>query len=97
MSQERRQDSRETVDHPCWLRTQAAGRLIRAQVSNISAGGAKVIHPGQAEIPDSLDLYMTFDGKVGRHCKVIWRSENAIGLMFVGRATLPPPAELVEI
>src|SRR4051812_14925107 len=97
MSHERRREVREPANYSCWLSTESTSRLIQGRVSNISAGGAMVVCPAQAEIPDSLELYMTPDGKVGRRCKVVWRSDNAIGLQFLARATLQPAAEIVEL
>lgn len=97
MSIERRVHARENVDYPCWLRTDNAGHLIEGQVNNISQGGAKLSLRTPAVLPDRLDMFMTRDGKVARHCRVVWRSGQQIGLEFVARtAAPPPPAETVE-
>jgi hypothetical protein len=86
MSHNRRKHPRRDVDQLCWFDTNSARQLIEARLCNISQGGAKVYCATQAELPDSFDLYMTSDGKVGRRCKVVWRSEKEIGLMFLGHA-----------
>ena len=39
------------------------------------------MHP---QLPATVDLYMTADGKVGRRCKVVWNSQQEFGLMFLG-------------
>jgi hypothetical protein len=39
------------------------------------------MHP---QLPATVDLYMTEDGRVGRHCKVVWNLHDEFGLMFLG-------------
>ncbi|HYI87068.1 MAG TPA: PilZ domain-containing protein [Burkholderiales bacterium] len=85
MSRDRRKYVRHEVDYSCWLRPANAAQLMKAHVRNISEGGAKVACPPDA-IPDTVEMLMTQDGKVGRRCKVVWRSDDAVGLMFVAKA-----------
>ena len=96
-SAERRKHPREDVDHPCWLRTDSSSHLAPARISNFSKGGARVSYVSHIQIPDKLDLLMTEDGKVGRRCKVVWRSDKEFGVEFVARATPPPAADFVKI
>ena len=86
MTENRRKHPRREVNLLCWLGAANEPPVIRARVRNISEGGAKVIYPPNTEVPDTIDLYMTADGKVGRRCKVVWRSEDSMGVMFVSRA-----------
>ena len=83
----RRKHVRHEVDYVCWLG--GAGQLIEGQVRNISEGGAKIVCRAPADVPDTFNLFMTQDGKVGRRCKVIWRLDDAIGLMFLAGETSP--------
>jgi hypothetical protein len=94
-STERRKHPREDVDHPCWLRTDNSSHPAR--ISNFSKGGARISYVAHSQIPDRFDLLMTEDGKVGRRCKVVWRSDREFGVEFVARAPLPPAADFVEI
>jgi hypothetical protein len=94
---ERRKHPREDVDHPCWLRTDNSYHLAPARISNFSKGGARISYVAHIQIPDKFDLLMTEDGKVGRRCKVVWRSDKEFGVEFVARATLPPAADFVKI
>jgi hypothetical protein len=96
-STERRKHPREDVDHPCWLRTDSSSHLAPARISNFSKGGARISYVSHIQIPDKLDLLMTEDGKVGRRCKVVWRSDKEFGVEFVARATLPPATDFVKI
>lgn len=81
--QNRRKHVRHEVNYSCWLGTAAASPLVMGRVRNISEGGAKVTCRAPADVPDTFDLFMTPDGKVGRRCKVVWRLNDAIGLMFL--------------
>lgn len=91
----RRKHVRHEVDYSCWLGT-SAEQFIKGQVRNISEGGAKIVCRAPADVPDTFDLYMTQDRKVGRRCKVIWRLDDAIGLMFLAGAS-SAQRERVEI
>ena len=51
----------------------------------------------QIDLPETVDLYMTRDGRVGRRCKVVWRSDDAMGLMFLAKASFQPADTTVEI
>ena len=93
MSEERRQHVRELVDYPCWIAAEDGKPFIEARVANISTGGAMVRFRKHVQLPDNFALYMTREGKVGRLCKVIWRSPGAIGVTFIGPAKLPPQSE----
>ncbi len=93
----RRKYARREVDYECWIAAGDHSNLIQANVRNISEGGAKVVCRAQAELPETIDLYMTQDGRVGRRCKVVWRSEEAMGLMFISKETFEPPKATFEI
>ena len=97
MSKDRRKHIRHEVNYSCWLSSADASRLIEARVRNISEGGLKVVCRSQDEVPDNIDLFMTRDRKVARRCKVVWRSEDAIGLMFVTKAPLRQRNGTVEL
>src|SRR4029077_5444240 len=79
-SSERRKHPREDVDHPCWLRTDNSSHLAPARITNFSKGGARISYVAHIQIPDKFDLLMTEDGKVGRSCRVVWRSDKEFGV-----------------
>jgi hypothetical protein len=97
MSIDRRKHVRHEVNYSCWLGAANAPDLIQAHVRNISKGGMKVICPSHDEVPDTIDLYMTRDRKVARRCKVVWRADNALGLMFVAKAPLRKRKGTIEL
>ncbi len=97
MTQNRRKYPRRDVDCICWIGAGDAPQLVEGNVRNISEGGAKVVCHAQIDLPETVDLYMTRDGRVGRRCKVVWRSDDAVGLMFLAKASFQPPDSTVEI
>jgi hypothetical protein len=54
---------------------------IDCTVRNLSVRGAKLLVGTQVGIPDSFDLTFPADGST-RACKVIWRKEGEIGVVF---------------
>jgi hypothetical protein len=93
----RRKHVRREVNYACWIGAGDPPSLIRGKVRNISEGGAKVVCRTKIEFPETIDLYMTKDGSVGRRCKVVWRSDDAMGLMFVAKGSLEPLDTMIEI
>jgi PilZ domain len=97
MSIDRRKHVRHDVNYSCWFSSADASQLIEARVRNISEGGMKVVCPAHDEVPDTIDLYMTRDRKVARRCKIVWRSEDALGLAFVTKTPLRQRNGTVEL
>jgi hypothetical protein len=50
-------------------------------VRNLSKGGAAIDVPYALAIPHEFTLIMGTD-QVSRHCRVIWRKENRLGVAF---------------
>jgi hypothetical protein len=93
VSQERRRHPRRGVDYPCWFSIDSNTSFIVGRVRDVSQGGARVACATHTQLPATVDLYMTENGKVGRRCKVVWNSQDEFGLMFLGpTAPLPPDA-----
>ena len=97
MPENRRKYVRREVDYACWIGAGDPSQLIEGSVRNISDGGAMVVCRTGAEIPETIDLYITQDGRVGRRCKVVWRSNEAMGLMFLAKTSFAAPDSVVEI
>lgn len=60
---------------------QGSGSVIDCTVHNISIGGANLEVENSTEIPDLFDLLIASEnGK--RHCHIVWRKEQRIGVAF---------------
>ncbi len=52
-------------------------------VTDLSAGGAKLVLQSAAELPDEFTLFLKDAAK--RFCKVMWRRDSEVGVKFVAR------------
>lgn len=75
----------------CWIRP-GSDHILAATLISVSQQEAKVALTTPADLPAHFDLLLTRDGKVGRRVEVIWKSDNELGLRFVGRK-IPPLSE----
>jgi hypothetical protein len=51
-------------------------------VSDISESGARLQMDGAQELPETFNLLLSGRGGIHRQCRVVWRSENQIGVQF---------------
>jgi hypothetical protein len=49
-------------------------------VSQVSETGARIELASARELPDNFVLHLS--GKVPRSCRVVWRNENALGIIW---------------
>jgi c-di-GMP-binding flagellar brake protein YcgR len=77
---ERRKSVRVALTRSAAVR--AAGAEHACQVTNISAGGARMCLPDAAAVPAEFTLVLTHDGAVSRPCRVVWRSQTDLGVAF---------------
>ena len=57
------------------------GGAYSCAVRNLSEAGAALAVPYALAIPNEFTLIMETD-QVSRHCRVIWRKENRLGVAF---------------
>jgi len=56
--------------------------LLPCGLQDISAGGAMLVLPDGAEVPDTFRLYFSPTAPTFRVCKVRWRKPNSVGVQF---------------
>ena len=57
--------------------------VIHCTVQNITSGGACLKFANTSGVPESFEL--TFEcGRTRRHCRVVWRTEDLLGVAFEG-------------
>ena len=54
-------------------------------LTDLSAGGARLLVKPPANVPNRFILVLSWDGELKRECFVAWRSSNAIGVRFQSR------------
>jgi len=89
MSNERRKDTRRPLLRMCWLDLGKDHPPLQARLINVSKSGARIDCAEPDKMPDDVVLYLTEDGKVGRRCRVVRRSDAEVGLEFINK---PAPA-----
>jgi PilZ domain len=82
MSPCKRRTPRRKVNVPVFLYTADGWPLGECRMRDISAGGARLTVLPANELPDELLLSLSRDGKVRRHCSLVWRNEEEIGVRF---------------
>ena len=93
---EKRKETRQPLDYPCWLDAGPGQPPMRCHLRNISKSGASLICQNTSDIADQFALYLTQLGNVGRQCKVVRRDETELGLQFVS-SDVPKPSWLVVV
>lgn len=64
-------------------------------VRNLSIAGAALDVPCALAIPDEFTLIMETD-RVSRHCRIIWRKENRLGIAFEQVDNQPLTKQAIE-
>lgn len=66
--------------------------VIHCTVQNLNSGGACLKMANTFGLPDTFDL--TFEhGRTRRSCRVIWRTDDKVGVQFKSGEALPEVSE----
>jgi hypothetical protein len=83
-STEARRAKRKQFSYAGAIDVGAGNELLPCEIADISDGGARVVvFTDPNEIPDSIALVLSPNGKVRRNCRVAWRSATEVGLQFL--------------
>lgn len=85
---DKRKDQRQPLRYPAQIDLGDGSPLKACLISNVSASGAKVTVDNPDQFPDRLYLILARDQGTRRHCNVVWRAPDSLGLEFV---KAPPP------
>src|SRR5262245_29552401 len=88
---EQRRSMRENVDFPAWIETGHWSRRLECTVLDVSDGGARLVGPLPARLPNEFWLAFSRDGTRRRRCRVAWRSNGQIGVTYLGPLQLAKP------
>jgi hypothetical protein len=81
MSSSARKVHQRPLDLPVFLYTAEGQPLGACRMREVSGAGATLASaPG--DLPEMLLLSLSRNGKVRRHCRLMWRSEDEIGVHF---------------
>ncbi len=82
-SAEKRRSPRQDV---CWkglIHDDQGSIIAPCMMTDISAGGAKLVMEAGINVPDWFVLTMARNAGVQRNCEVVWRAATSIGVRFV--------------
>ena len=95
MDLDNRQSPRVEIRYVAWIEMNDGVPIRDCIVRDISARGAKlgIITSTLKAIPNEFTLRLSPDGRVGHRCRVVWRSDENIGVTFLhtAEATLGTP------
>jgi len=57
--------------------------LVPCTLKDISDRGARLLMPGNGDVPDDFLLFLSESGRAHRRCKVAWRVGDQLGVKFV--------------
>jgi hypothetical protein len=83
MVTEKRKAPRKTLDRPGWIMAGDGGEPRECRVCDVSQRGARLGVERVNEVPDYFVLRLSVDGRVSRHCIVVWRTRDEVGVEFV--------------
>lgn len=82
MSSEKRKAPRRRTNVLVFLYTTEGWPLRECKMRDISESGARLAALGGDELPDEFLLSFSRDGRVRRHCQLVWRNDEEMGVRF---------------
>jgi len=86
---EQRRSRREPVYFPAWIESTLGSQRHECSVLDVSDGGARILVPARTRISKEFWLLLSKDGARRRRCQIAWRSDDQIGVSYLG----PPEGE----
>src|SRR5258708_16906743 len=83
MSHNRRVAKRQPFSRPACIDVGDGTPPIQCMVTDVSISGARISIMTANDLPSGFSLALTRDGSVHRYCRVTWRSDREIAVVFV--------------
>jgi PilZ domain len=81
---EQRRSLRESVHFPAWIAGDADRQWHACTVLDVSDGGARIMMSSPTRVPKEFWLILARDGTRRRRCQIAWRSDDQLGVSYVG-------------
>jgi PilZ domain-containing protein len=84
MTVERRRSPRKSLGRDVLICSADGKPIAACQLSDVSATGARLgLSPRLlAKLPDEFILVLAKRAKVHRHCRIVWRAPDSVGVRF---------------
>lgn len=98
MTKEKRKKIRRALRYKAWIGLGEGSPLSGCMVSDISETGARLDVEDPRALPEVFNLLLSGRGGLYRRCRVVWRTENEIGVRFekIGAVRRPPAAKTLQ-
>ncbi len=80
---EKRKSLRRSLSYPAWVDLGDGTPLRICALCDASQDGAQLTIADSDSVPDEFILALSADGAARRRCRVVWRTEGAIGVTFL--------------
>ncbi|HML12921.1 MAG TPA: PilZ domain-containing protein [Xanthobacteraceae bacterium] len=87
MAGEKRKSRRKPICADGFLYALEGRQIGECHVKDISEGGAMLVRSSADELPSRFVLAFSRNGRVRRHCQIVWQAANHIGVRFTGTGT----------
>lgn len=81
MSGEKRKWPRKSINAGGFLYASDGQQIGACEVKDISGGGAMLVTMAD-ELPAQFVLLLSRDGRVRRHCQIVWQTGKHVGVRF---------------
>lgn len=78
-----RRSVRRTLKLPVLLSGEDGQHLAVTHTIDVSEAGAKLKLDNAVSLPDRFNLTLSQKGEVRRSCKLVWRTDDAVGVRFI--------------
>jgi hypothetical protein len=94
---EKRRALRRAISYPALIHIGDGSPAREATLCDASQDGAQIVVADPDSLPDDFVLALSADGAARRHCHVVWRSGNQIGVEFLKpQKPAPRPAAFMR-
>ena len=76
---------RRSTHYQAWILLDGGFAKRRCTIRNLSATGACIALTNTASIGNDISLALTCDVRKVTRCRLVWRTETAIGVEFIER------------
>lgn len=84
MGTDQRRRPRRALSYPVQLVSPDGGQSFPCVFADVSESGARLMVEDAAAVPDRIVLMLAGDDGARRHCEVVWRETDRLGVRFLG-------------
>jgi hypothetical protein len=80
---EKRKNLRRSITYPAFLDFGDGSPARECTLCDASQEGAQLMVADPKSLPEQFILALSSDGAARRHCRVVWRTEAQVGVVFL--------------